>query len=325
MLSASKLPKKNLLAAPPVPAVGRGLLPNPMAMQKQPLGLFGNVSHSIGDEARNMPASTKPPEGAMAISAPASRPVPNQQGGFDYEAARARLMPQQREPSDLQRIASILMPALASLAGDQEGAQRIIDNMQYQRRLRAEQERYAENTLLGWERDDYEAQRDADLRASSPFTIGRDRLRFDPQTNSTTTIYDGSEDFELYAQELGLEPGTPEYFKAVEDYVLRSSGPSAHERDMSLDDHRTGNDRSLEAYRYGNRLGLEGVRQNNRLQLRNTPQARSAPTRSGGRSRSTSSGARGFGRAVVRAGEPTATGANGETLVVRGGEWVPAE
>ena len=53
---------------------------------------------------------------------------------------------------------------------------------------------------------------------------------YDPATGQSHVIYDGPEDFETYAQQLNLEPGSEEYFKAVEDYVLKGSGPSAHER-----------------------------------------------------------------------------------------------
>lgn len=165
-------------------------------------------------------------------------------------------------------------------------------------------------------RDGLESLLESHLHASRPFTIGRNRLQFDPATGQTTTLYDGQEDFEIYAERHGLVPGTEAYERAIEDYILRSSGPSAHDRDLELDDHRTENDRELEGYRQENRLGLEGVRQDNRLQLRRTPPARAPSSRSGGSRHS---------RVRVRQGERTATGANGETLVVRDGEWVVAE
>ena len=64
------------------------------------------------------------------------------------------------------------------------------------------------------------------------------------------------------------------------------------------------------------------IKMSSTLSRRSGGRSRSGASRSGG---SRSSGATGFSRASVRDGEPTATGANGETLVVRGGEWVEAE
>lgn len=86
-------------------------------------------------------------------------------------------------------------------------------------------------------------------------------------------------DFEEYAKAFGLEEGTDEYFKAVEDYVLRSSGPTAHRRDLELDDYRTANDERMENLRFGNRQKMEGLRQGNRLE---TIQNRPAPAPRGG-------------------------------------------
>lgn len=60
--------------------------------------------------------------------------------------------------------------------------------------------------------------------------------------------------------------------------TLRASGPSAHQRDIELEDERQGNRlglegvrqqgrSSLEEQRQGNRVELEGTRQGNRVQL----------------------------------------------------------
>lgn len=121
-------------------------------------------------------------------------------------------------------------------------------------------------------RDSARAMLDWRLDASKPFTIGRDRVQFDPVTGQSSVVFNGPQDFELYAAELGLEPGTPEYFAAVEDFVLRSSGPSAHERDLELDDFRTENDAELEGLRQTNRERMEGLRQTNREKLEGTRQ-----------------------------------------------------
>lgn len=201
---------------------------------------------------------------------------------IDYDALAAKLLPEQKKPSTLKRIGMALIPALMAANGNQAGANQFIGMMAGQRR---EDENYRRDVMLklaDMKYRDFSRQNEADLRASNPFTIGRDRLQFDPATGQMQTLYNGPQDFEEYAAKLGLEPGTAEYFKAVEDYVLKSSGPSAHERDVEMDDRRTQNDEHLEGVRYGNRVSMEGlrqgnrremegIRQGNRLQVRNTP------------------------------------------------------
>lgn len=160
-------------------------------------------------------------------------------------------------------------------------------------------------------RDLAKSMYDSNLEASRPFTIGRDRLQYDPTTGNVDVLFNGPEDFEIYAQTRGLEPGSEEYFQAAEDFVLRSSGPSAHQRRLDLDDYRTANDRSLEGYRQQNRVDLENTRQDHRVGLRGTPSygdlnppaGRSAPPR--------------------KTTGPTATGPNGEMVEWDGKNWVP--
>jgi hypothetical protein len=100
------------------------------------------------------------------------------------------------------------------------------------------------------------------LDAPQYFTVGRDRLALDPVTGATRTLFHGQSDAEDYATNaLGLSPGTPAYKRAVQDYVLKSAGPTA----------------------YDNRTNLEGVRQGDRLQIRATPTyANLHPRTSGG-------------------------------------------
>ena len=97
---------------------------------------------------------------------------------------------------------------------------------------------------------------DRDWKASQPdyFMSGRDRVRYNPRTGAAEVVYDGTEDFEQYAQTMGIEPGTDKYFTAVQDYVLRGNGPTAYGFDKQLDDHRTANDKRLDDYRTGNRV-----------------------------------------------------------------------
>ncbi|WP_066560990.1 hypothetical protein [Croceicoccus bisphenolivorans] len=209
--------------------------------------------------------------------------------GFDYEAARNALLPPEKKRSGLVKALEIILPGLMSLSGNQAGANAHIQMLANRRQDRADLERRATDLILNWKHDDWKRKNQAYYDAIKPFTSGRDRVQYDPATGKSDVLYDGRQDFEDYASTLGLNPGSEEYFKAVEDYVLRSSGPSAHERDVQLDDHRTSNDEQLEGVRYGNRVrmenlrqgnraAMEGVRQNNRLTVRNTPR----PSRSAG-------------------------------------------
>ncbi len=207
---------------------------------------------------------------------------------FDYDAAMKALTGEYKKPKDWQVALAILGDGLAGAGGRQGYA---VQNIIGRRDAYQQRQFEAAKQVLGWQQGDYAAQRDADLRAANPVTIGRDRVQFDPRSGQSSVLFDGAEDFELYAEGLGLEPGSDDYFQAVEDFILRGSGPSAYDRDVSLDDHRTGNDRGLEGYRQenrlemerarqGNRLGMEGARQGNRMTLRQTPSAGRAPARS---------------------------------------------
>jgi hypothetical protein len=205
---------------------------------------------------------------------------------FDYDKAMEVLAGNQKKPKDWQIAVAILGDAMASVGGHQPYA---VQSLVGRRNAQQERLQEAAAQLMKWRYSDYSRQNEADLQAANPFTIGRDRVMYDPASGQAKTIYDGAEDFELYAEELGLEPGTEEYFAAVEDFVLRSAGPSAHSRDLEMDDHRTGNDErlegvrhenraSMESLRQRNRVGMEGVRQGNRLEVRATPPARAAGT-----------------------------------------------
>lgn len=94
------------------------------------------------------------------------------------------------------------------------------------------------------------------MNAPKMFNSGTNRVAYNPATGQSEVIYDGQSNAEDYAGSLGYEPGTPEYNQSVQDYILRSYGPTA-----------TGNRNANEDHRQGNRLGLEGVRQGNRVQL----------------------------------------------------------
>ena len=206
--------------------------------------------------------------------------------------------------------------ALAALGSMLSGNDSAI--LQYhQGRQALQQDRFARSQALQSDMAEYqwkdaERREDAALAASRPRTIGRNLVSYDPASGEAATLYDGAEDFELYAEELGLKPGSDDYFQAVEDFVLKGSGPSAHQRDLELDDYRTGNDAELERLRYGNRVGLENLRQSNRgamedqrqgnrMEIRRTPPA---------------------ARPSAATARPRATNDKGETVEWNGKSWV---
>ena len=221
---------------------------------------------------------------------------------FDYDAARKALVGEAPQVKDWQKVLAVVADGIAAYQGRTPMA---VQGIAQQQSDFAERQRYAAEPLAKWQYQDHARQSEADLRAANPFTIGRDRVGYDPATGQTRVLYDGPEDFELYAAELGLEEGTPEYFQAVEDYVLRSSGPSAHGRDMELDDYRTANDSKLENQRHGNRRAMEILRQGNRRGMVDYRNANPPPSRS---SRS--------------AARPTATDGKGNKVEWNGKAWV---
>lgn len=265
--------------ATPVDAVPMGSqmpAPQPQAPMQIPDQGAGPSMGSNGMQdapAQGLGARMQPPPGGP-LGASMRQP-------FDYDAAMKALTGEYKKPNGWQIAAAIVGDTAANMSGRQGSA---IDSILGRKNAHAQRQFEAAKQIMSWQQGDYAAQRDADLRAANPFTIGRDRVQFDPRSGKSSVLFDGAEDFELYAEGLGLEPGSEDYFNAVEDFILRGSGPSAYERDVSLDDHRTGNDRGLEGYRQenrlemerarqGNRLGMEGARQDNRMTLRQTPSA----------------------------------------------------
>lgn len=230
-------------------------------------------------------AAGQAPQPAMAQQGAPQGPL----GGsmrqpFDYDAAREALLGNQKGPKAWQIALAAVGDGLVAHNGGTPWATRSLAQQRNDQQQRLQD---AAAQLAEWRYKDFARQNEADLGAAAPFTLGNDRVVYDPATGQAQSIWTAPEEFELYAEELGLQPGTPEYFEAVEDYVLRSSGPSAHVRDLEVDDHRTANDRSLESYRFdnraaleairqANRVGMEGTRQGNRVALRNIPQVRSS-------------------------------------------------
>lgn len=154
-----------------------------------------------------------------------------------------------------------------------------------------------------------ERERIARENAPEYFMSGDDRVRFDRKTGQSSVVYDAPEEFETYAAAMGYKPGTPEYNTAAQDYVLRSSGPTANGFDVRLEEERQQNRVDLEGERQRNRLGLRGTPTYGDLHPK--PRAASAGGGGGGGSRPSS------GRAPTMAGTMApilAKVARGETL-----------
>lgn len=159
------------------------------------------------------------------------------------------------------------------------------------------------------------------LRSSQPEyrTINNRLVRYTPNSGEPEVLYTAPEDFQTYAETFGYEPGTPEYDRAVRDFILRGSGDTATENYNVREDHRQENREDLEGIRQGNRIGLQDRRQAGQRALKTTPtyrQANPSPPRAGGRAGGSGGG--------VREGQTATNPQTGAKVVYRGGKWVPA-
>ena len=273
-----------------------------------PISGFGGGTFGMNGE-QVTPADAASP--SMGEGVP-QQGVPQQQGPlggsmrqpFDYDRAMEVLKGQQpKGPNGWQMAAAVIGDALVQNSGGRPFA---MQNLMQRRDMNSQRQFDAAKQVLGWQHGDYSAQRDADLRAANPYTIGRERLGYNPATGQTEVLYQGRQDGEIYADSLGFDRGSDEWNAALEDYILRSSGPSAHERDIQMDDYRTANDRSLEGYRQQNRLQMEGARQGNRRGMVDYRNANPAPSR-------------------ARSSRRTATDGNGNKVEWNGKAWVSAK
>lgn len=205
---------------------------------------------------------------------------------------------------DWRMIAGIVGDALGSLNGQAPMyAQNMWKLRQQQGDHRDRMEQMREQTRLKLSEPDYA-------------TVNNRRVRIDPTTGQADVLYEAPQDFEDYAATLGAEPGTEEYERLIQDYVLRGSGPTATDNYNVREEWRQDNRIELEGERQGNRQSLLGQRQAGQRALKAVPtfrQANPAP-RSGGRA--------GNG---VREGQTATNPQTGAKVVYRGGKWVPAK
>ncbi|RYM14839.1 hypothetical protein [Sphingobium cupriresistens] len=204
---------------------------------------------STGAQPQGAPISTMPLDTPMAPTGLQAQPVspmdslqPKKAGFFDKDGA-------------WRDVLGALADGMAGAAGGQPmyGPMKM-----RQRQQQAEWGR--QDALRREDRSWAEQDRDAKLAQPQYFMSGRDRVMFDPITGQAQTIYDGPTDFEEYAGLMGLEPGSDDYNEAMQDFVLRSNGPTAQQGRQELED-----------VRQGHRVSLEGVRQGNRASLRQMP------------------------------------------------------
>lgn len=146
-------------------------------------------------------------------------------------------------------------------------------------------------------------------------TVNNRRVRIDPTTGKAEVLYEAPQDFEDYAVSLGAEPGTPEFERLVQDYVLRGSGPTATDNYNTREEWRQDNRLELEGERQGNREALLSQRQAGQRALKGTPTYRQANPlpRPSGRT------------GGVREGQTATNPQTGAKVVYRGGKWVPAQ
>lgn len=274
----------------------------------EPQGMPGPIS-GFGGGTFNMDGSQATPVDHVQDMQPQSPLGGSMRQPFDYSAAAKALAGDRKDPKAWQYALAAVGDALIQNSGGSPYAMRYLVG---QRDANASRQLEAAEQIAKWRYDDWARQNEADLRASNPFTIGRERIAYDPATGDANVLYRGRQDAEIYADSMGFDRGSEEWNAAAEDFVLRGSGPSAHSRDLELDDYRTANDRDLEGYRQSNRLemertrqlnrsAMEGARQSNRMTLRQTAPAKRSSSR------------------------PVATDGKGNKVEWNGSAWVPAK
>jgi hypothetical protein len=89
------------------------------------------------------------------------------------------------------------------------------------------------------QRADILADREAQQNQPQFFSGAEDRLRYDPTTGQTTTLYDAPTPAQEYAQGMGYDPDTADYRTAMQDYTLKGYGATAMQARMAQDAQRT--------------------------------------------------------------------------------------
>lgn len=231
-----------------------------------------------------------------------------------------------------QIIAGILGDALAGAAG-QPG--RVAQMWQRQREL-DDQRDYEE---VRWHRE-RQAKREDEMRPRVE-KVGDSVGYLDPTARRFDPIYTKPQPYEAYASQFG-EPGTPEYQRAMNDYILRGWGESALGNKVDLEAYRFDRRGEQQGERLETQRDIAGMRDNTSRRntdvrvgaSRDIAGARDGTTRRGqdmrdatqrrGQDLRSQIRGRRVGGQPVAPDEPIARAADGTPLVVRNGKWVPA-
>lgn len=268
-----------------VPAIMRNINQSGERSGSAAIGSFPKNNGLLGmpDLPRPMVENSSPPQSVDDLT--------QARAPYDYNAEVERMLGPEKKRGTLRDIIGTIADAFSTIGGGQAN---YWNHVSEQRDERQKLKRATLRDLI-----------QANLRVRDPYSLGRDRFTYNPETGQNTLIEDGPEDFEIYAKSLGLEPGSDAYHNAQEDFVLRGHGPTAFQRGKDMDDYRTSNDERM-----------EGIRAANRARVKSQPTYRDLnppPPRTGG-----SGGRR--GNSV-----PTATGPGGKQIFYRGGKWVDAQ
>jgi hypothetical protein len=215
-----------------------GIFASPDAATAYAQGLHNNHAQQLG-----MPTDAPPP----ISDAPA--PPPNWRQAVNADPVAAALVGETESQDRVARaLAARPKPAnvVAPMYRPRDAIIQALTNPYVDQNVRAVADRM-------WQQEYEQAK-------PQFFMSNDDRVVYNPATGESQMLYDAPEDFQLYADQQGLEPGSDEYNDAMADYVLRSAGPTAN-----------AGRQFLENLRQQNRLGMEDVRQKNRMQLRGTP------------------------------------------------------
>lgn len=243
-------------AAAPMPsAASGGLFGAPMLgdltkanMRNSPAGLRATAGNE--PDASNLPAvNMSTPGDAGSITDP--RAASGQLG--DVVNASMHI----KKPGFFDKdgawrptLAAIGDAAMMLSAGQgNPAAMAFLQNEWATKRDNAQSQREQANRFALWQHDDQAAKAERQWKASQPqyFSGNEDRVAFDPVTGATKTLYDAPTDAQAYADSLGLGKGTPQYNKAMQDYVLKGNGPTAFGYDADLANLRFHNSSELKA------------------------------------------------------------------------------
>lgn len=288
---------KSLLLAD---ALGSGAQPNPGLPAVQPVmgGSLWDAVHGGGD---------------LAGHGQTDNPV-----GVSLDPSVTDMMNRPTRKEGPPQWLGIIADAFAGAAG-KEGPYAAMMQQRHQEQAVADREEAQWTRRRSAELED----RTADANKPQYFAGNEDRVVFDPTTNSTRTVYDAPTDAQTYAGTLGYQPGSPDYTNAVQDYTLRSNGPTAVGGRIGLEGVRYGYRDALQA----DRLTASRENTNTRVRAAELNNLRAIKARQRGqdmtdsRTRGSASyqgrGGRGA-PAAARAVDPS----TGHAIVVRNGQWV---